>query len=124
MEIVSICLGMPIRFNKYENTKYGQAVLASMMENAKNIGKSELKIVQKMHAPKTFVFPRIDYRMTCADLTRTHLDRWDSQLRALVGEWFGIRKIRVELFQMSWRDGGFSFPSLRDKQNTLVIREF
>jgi hypothetical protein len=22
---------------------------------------------------------------------------------------------------MSWKDGGFSFPSLRDRQNTLVI---
>jgi hypothetical protein len=60
--------------------------------------------------------------MICADLSRTQLDRWDSQIRALVGEWFGIRDIPVELLEMSWREGGFSFPSLRDRQNTLVSR--
>jgi hypothetical protein len=63
MEIVSIYLGMPIGFNKFENKKHGEEVLASMMEDVRNIGRSRLKIVQKMHALKTFVFPRIDYRM-------------------------------------------------------------
>jgi hypothetical protein len=40
----------------------------------------------------------------------------------MVGNWFGIHGIPVENFQMTWRDGRFSFPSLRDRQNTLVIR--
>jgi hypothetical protein len=75
-----------------------------------------------MHALKTFVFPRIDYRMMCADLTKTHLEIWDSKLRGIVSEWFRIRNIPVEIFQMSWRDGVFSFPSLRERQNTLVMR--
>jgi hypothetical protein len=52
MEIVSIYRGMPIGFKRYENTKHGQEVLASMMEDAKNTGRSKLKIVQKMHALK------------------------------------------------------------------------
>jgi hypothetical protein len=60
--------------------------------------------------------------MMCADLSRTRLDRWDAQIRGMVGNWFGIHGIPVELFQMSWRDGGFSFPSIPDRQNTLVIR--
>jgi hypothetical protein len=112
MEIVSIYLGIPIGFNKFENTKHGQEVLASMMEDVRNIGRSRFKLVQKMEALKTFVFPRIDYRMMCADLTKTHLDHWDSQLRGIVSNWFGIKNIPTELFQMSWRNGGFSFPSL------------
>jgi hypothetical protein len=119
MEMVSIHLGMPIGFNRYENTKHGQEVLSSMMEDACQIGRSKLQITQKMHALKMFVFPRIDYRMMCADLSRSHLDQCDAQIRGMVGEWFGIP---VELFQMSWRDGGFCFPSLCDRQNTLVIR--
>jgi hypothetical protein len=122
MEIVSIYLWMPIGFNKYENTKHWQEVLASMMEDVRNIGRSRLKLVQKMHALKTFVFPRIDYRMMCADLTKTHLDSWDAQFRGIVSEWFKVKHIPVEIFQMSWRDGGFSFPSLRERQNTLVMR--
>jgi hypothetical protein len=122
MEIVSIYLGMPIGFNKYEDMNRGQEVLASMTEDAKNIGRSKLKLAQKMQALKAFVFPRIHYGMMCADLSRGHLDRWDSQLRSLVSEWFRIKNILVELFQMSWRDGGFFFPWLRDRQNTLVTR--
>jgi hypothetical protein len=58
----------------------------------------------------------------CAGLSRTHSERWDAQIRGMVGSWFGIHGIPVELFQMSWRDGGFSFSSLRDRQNTLEIR--
>jgi hypothetical protein len=60
--------------------------------------------------------------MMRADLTRTHLDTWDSQLRGIVSEWFKVKNIPVEIFEMSWRDGGFSFPSLRERQNTLVMR--
>jgi hypothetical protein len=66
-----------------------------MMEDVKNVGRSRLKIVQKMHALKTFVFPRIDYRMMCADLTKTHLDTWDSQRRGIVSEWFKVKNIPV-----------------------------
>jgi hypothetical protein len=51
----------------------------------------------------------------------SHWERLDSQIRGLVGEWFGMENIPVELFQMSWRDGGFPFPSLRDRQNTLGV---
>jgi hypothetical protein len=55
------------------------------------------------------VLPPIDYRMMCADLNKFILDRWDSQIRTMVGEWFGMRNIPVELFQISWRDGDFQF---------------
>jgi hypothetical protein len=45
MEIVSIYLGIPIGFNKQENMKHGEEVLASMMEDVKNIGRSRLKLI-------------------------------------------------------------------------------
>jgi hypothetical protein len=122
MEIVSICLGMPIGFNKFENTKHCQEVLASMMEDVRNIGRSRLKLIQKMHTLNTFVFPRIYYRMMCPDLMKIYLEQWDSQLRIIMSEWFRIQNIPVELLQMSWRDGGFSLPSLRERHNTMVIR--
>jgi hypothetical protein len=50
------------------------------------------------------------------------LDAWDAQLRGIVSNWFKVKNLPTEIFQMSWRDGGFSFPSLRERQNTLVIR--
>jgi hypothetical protein len=33
-----------------------------------------------------------------------------------------MKNIPLKLFQMSWMDGGFSFQSLRDRRNPLVIR--
>jgi hypothetical protein len=60
--------------------------------------------------------------MMCEGLNRSHLERLDAKIPGMVGEWFAIRGIHVELFQMSWRDGGISFPFFRDRQNTLVIR--
>jgi hypothetical protein len=68
MEIVSISLGMPIGSNRFENSKHEQKVLASVMEDARTIGESKLKITQKMHPLKTFAFSCIDYRRTCSDL--------------------------------------------------------
>jgi hypothetical protein len=47
----------------------------------------------------------------CADLSKSHLEQWDSQIRSLVGEWFGIENIPVGLFQMSWSDEGFLLKS-------------
>jgi hypothetical protein len=115
---------MPIGFNRYENSKHSQEALASMLEDSRQIGRSKLRIAQKMHALKIFVFPRIDCRMMCADLSWNRLERWDAQIRGMFGDWFGIHGIPVESFQVSWLDGGFSFQSLRDRQNTLLIRTF
>jgi hypothetical protein len=50
MDVVSICLGMPIGFNRWENSKHVQEVLASMLDHARQIGRSKLRITQKcMH---------------------------------------------------------------------------
>jgi hypothetical protein len=87
MEMVSIYLGTPIRFNRYENSRHKQEVLTSILEDTRQIGRSKLRITQKTHALKMFVFPRIDYRMMCADLSRTHLERWNAQIRGMVGDW-------------------------------------
>jgi hypothetical protein len=122
MEMVPVSLEIPFGFNRCESSKHGQEVLASTIENVRQIGRSKLRITQKMHALKTFVFPRIDYRMMCADLSGTHLERWNARIRAMVSRWLGVCNIPVEPFQISWRDRGFSFPSLRVRQNTLVIR--
>jgi hypothetical protein len=93
-----------------------------MLEDAHLIGRSKLRITQKMHTLKMSVSPRIDHRVMCSDLSRAHPERCDATIRGLVGERFGIHGIPVELFQVSWRDGGVSFPHLRDRQDYLVIR--
>lgn len=45
-----VILEMPTGFNRYENSKLGQEVLASMLEDGRQIGRSKLRISQKMRS--------------------------------------------------------------------------
>jgi hypothetical protein len=66
--------------------------------------------------------PRIDYRMMCADLSKTDLKDFDRWLRGQVQSWLHMRGVPQGMSGMSWRDGGFTLPSLQERQNTMVIR--
>jgi hypothetical protein len=81
-----------------------------------------LNITQKLHAIKTFELPRIDFRMMCGGLTQSDLRSFDSWLRGRVATSLGTLDIVIEAFLMSWRDGGFTLPSLEERQHTMVIR--
>jgi hypothetical protein len=93
-----------------------------MRENIEQIGASRLNITQKLHAIKTFELPRIDFRMMCGDITQSDLRSFDSWLRGQIASWLGTRNIVIEAFLMSWRDGGFTIPSLEERQHTMIIR--
>jgi hypothetical protein len=93
-----------------------------MKVNITKLGKSNLNITQKLEGIKFMESPRIDYRMMCADTTEADLDRFDRWLRGTVQSWLKIRGIPMGLPGMSWRDGGFTLPSLRERQNTMIIR--
>jgi hypothetical protein len=103
MDVGSMYIGMPIGFSHHEKTKHGLEVLACMMEDARTIGQSKMKITQKMSALKMFAFPRIDYQMMFADLGRRHLERCDALIWRIVGEWFSMNTIPVEHSQVPCR---------------------
>jgi hypothetical protein len=75
-----------------------------------------------MHAIKTFELPRIDFRMMCGDITQSDLRGFDRWLRGKISSWLRTPGIIVETFLMSWRDGGFTIPSLEERQYTMLIR--
>jgi hypothetical protein len=118
----SIYLGLPIGADKEEASMHGKRVIASMKDHIIKLGKSNLNIAQKMEGVKFMELPRIDYRMMCADLKQSDLDSFDVWLRGQVQSWFRMRGVPQGMAGMSWRDGGFTLPSLRDRQNTMVIR--
>jgi hypothetical protein len=93
-----------------------------MKEHIRKLGSSNLDIAQKMEGIKFMELPRIDYRMMCADLRESDLDRFDCWLRGQVQSWLHVRGVSQGLAGMSWRDGGFTLPSLRERQNTMIIR--
>jgi hypothetical protein len=92
-----------------------------MKDHIVKVGKSNLNIAQKMEAVKFMELPRIDYRMMCADLEKSDLESFDSWLRGQVQSWFHMRGVPQGMAGMSWRDGGFTLPSLQERQNTMVI---
>jgi hypothetical protein len=118
----SIYLGLPIGADKEECSLHGKRVIASMKDHIIRVGKFNLNIAQKMEGVKFMELPRIDYRMMCADLKKSYLESFDSWLRGQVQSWFHMRGIPQGMAGMSWRDGGFTLPSLQERQNTMVIR--
>jgi hypothetical protein len=121
-ETSSLYLGTTIAFNKEDEAKHGKHILESMQENILAIGRSRLNLTQKLHAIKTFELPRIDFRMMNGDIYQSDLREFDSWLRGQIMGWFKIPGIATEVFLMSWRDGGFTLPSLEERQYTMVIR--
>jgi hypothetical protein len=121
-ETSSLYLGTTIAFNKEDEAKHGKHIIESIQENIEAIGRSRLNLTQKLHAIKTFELPRIDFRMMNGDIFQSDLREFDSWLRGQIMRWLKIQGIATEVFLMSWRDGGFTLPSLEERQYTMVIR--
>jgi hypothetical protein len=56
------------------------------------------------------------------DIDQSGLGRFDSWMRGQIMSWWHTTGIPVEVFLLSWRDGGFTLPSLKERQYTMVIR--
>jgi hypothetical protein len=85
---------------------------------------SPLLTVQKIDAIKTFVIPCFDFLMLNGDISKTRLDELDSFIRGQTNKLLKIPGLPVECHHMSWRDGGFSIPSLLDRSHLLSICSF
>jgi hypothetical protein len=115
-------LGTTIAFNREDDAKHGKHILESMKENIDQIGRSRLNLTYRMHAIKTFELPRIDFRMMCGDITQSDLRDFDRWLRGRISSWLRTPGIVAETFLMSWRDCGFTIPSLEERQYTMLVR--
>jgi hypothetical protein len=115
-------LGTTIAFNREDDAKHGKHILESMKENIDQIGRSRLNLTYRVHAIKTFELPRIDFRMMCGDITQSDLRDFDRWLRGRISGWLHTPGILAETFLMSWRDGGFTIPSLEERQYTMLVR--
>jgi hypothetical protein len=118
----SIYLGVPIGFNGEECSFHCRGVLESMKDRIRQLGKCNLNITQKLEGVKFRELPRIDYRMMCADLLDSDLDKFDSCLMGEISSWSRLKCVPVGVPGISWMDGGFTIPSLRERQNTIVLR--
>jgi hypothetical protein len=122
LQTSSLYLGITIALNREDDAKHGKHILESVKENIDQIGRSRLNLTHRMHAIKTFELQRIDFRMMCGDITQSDLRDFDRWLRGRISGWLHTPGIIAETFLMSWRDGGFTIPSLEERQYTMLVR--
>jgi hypothetical protein len=106
---------------KLHATSYKFHEMKSLVQKILN---SPLLIVQKIDAIKTFVIPCFDFLLLNGDLSRTQLKNIDSYIRGEVNKMLKIPSLPKETHHMSWKDGGFSIPSLLNRSYVLSICSF
>jgi hypothetical protein len=101
-----------------------EAKLTEMKIRLKKIMDSQLLIVQKIDAMKTFVLPMLDFIMLNGDIGEMALMKMDKYIRGRVDELLKVRGLPIECHHASWKDGGLSYPSLIDRRRVLMIKSF
>jgi hypothetical protein len=90
----------------------------------KKIMQSQLMMVQKIDALKTFLLPSIDFILLNGDVGESRLEKMDHHIRASIDEVLRIRRLPIECHHASWRDGGLSCSSLVDRGRVHLVRSF
>jgi hypothetical protein len=83
---------------------------------------SPLLTVQRINAITTFVLPMLDLMLLNGDASIKQLRDIDQKIRGAVDRTLKVRGLLVECHHASWRDGGFSYPSLLDRREVLLVR--
>jgi hypothetical protein len=117
-------LGTAVAARRYVKLKSIHAKFNEARALVQKIIRSPLKTVQKIDAVKTFVIPRFDFLMLNGDVSKVQLENMDSFIRGQFNTLLKIPGLPRAFHHMSWRDGGFGYPSLLDRYKVLTIRSF
>jgi hypothetical protein len=83
---------------------------------------SPLLMVQKIDVIKIFLLPMLDFMLLNADASVKQLRDIDQNIRETIDRVLKVRGLPVKCHQASWRDGGFSYPSLLDRREVWLVR--
>jgi hypothetical protein len=114
-------LGTAVAARRNIKLQATNAIFDEMKILVRKIIGSALSVVQKIDAIKTFVIPHFDFLMLNGEVSKVELNKLDSYIRGKINEMLRLPGLPQESHHMSWRDGGFSIPSLCDRQNVLSI---
>ena len=116
-------LGSPVAARKIVKLNSSEEFCNKFKVKALRIFESDLCIVQKLHAIKTFVFPTIDFILENGQLKIKDVTELDHFIAKHINILFQ-GNIPTAVKHASWKDGGLSIPSLRDKMETARIKSF
>ena len=114
-------LGTPVAARKITKLKSSEAYCNKFKVKALKIFNSDLRITQKIHAIKTFVFPTLDFILENGQLKIKDIEGLDHFVAKNINIMFQ-GNVPTALKHASWKDGGLSIPSLRDKTETCRIK--
>jgi hypothetical protein len=117
-------LGTAVAARRTVKLEAVEAKLTEMKIRLKKVMESQLLIVQKIDAVKTFLLPTLDFMMLNGDVGERQLSKMDSLIRGKIDEALKVKGFPIEGHHASWRDGGLSYPSLVDRRKVLMIRSF
>jgi hypothetical protein len=117
-------LGTAVAARRHVKLKATNQKFDEMKILVEKIMNSPLLTVQKIDAIKTFVVPCFDFLMLNGTLSKKLLKSMDSFIRGKIDNLLKIPGLPKECHHMSWRDGGFSIPSLADRAKVLSICSF
>jgi shikimate kinase len=73
---------------------------------------------------KTFLILSINFFLLNREVERSQLRVIDKKIRGMINKELKIKRLSIEYDYASWKDGGLSDPSLRDRGDVLRIRSF
>ena len=116
-------LGTPIAARKVAKLKSSADLITKFQSKAMQIFNSDLLIVQKIHAFKTFLIPSLDFILQNGQMKVKHIEKVDDIIGSLVNKMIG-GALPNAIKHASWKDGGLSIPSIKEKSETGKIKSF
>ena len=117
-------LGIAVAARRRIRFKNNESAVETFLSTLEKIAQSPLAITQKVHAIRMFLMPTLDYVLLNGEMKRSTATKLDKRVRATIGTLLEARGTPKSLIHASWKDGGLSIPSVRDRQNVLTIRAF
>ena len=117
-------LGVSVSARRKIRFKNNETAVESFTATLEKIRKSALTITQKIHGIRMFLMPAIDHVLLNGEMSETTTTRLDKRVRATICSLLEARDIPKAQIHASWKDGGLSIPSVKDRQKVLTIRSF
>lgn len=114
-------LGTPISARKCAKIKTSAEYFVKAKNKIEKIIQSDLMIVQKIHAIKTFIIPSLDFILENGQMKLAHVNKLDQFISSQINKIIGANIPRA-VKHASWKDGGLSIPSLREKADVGRVK--
>jgi len=117
-------LGAPISGSKASRVKYCRTTLEDVQIRTNSVFNSNLTILQKLDAIKSYVLPRLDFLLENGQFAINDLDKLDRKLRGQIDREIRASGIPISFFYTSSSYGGLGLPKLTETQYSRQIKKY